>query len=149
MRRILAHPRHAVVPPGERRVRIAADQDIVEARRLARELAARLGFTASDATVIATAVSELARNIVEYAAPGEVLIRPVVNGSLRGLLLKASDGGPGIPDIAMAMRDGFSTAGRLGLGLPGVRRLMDEFEIVSDPERGTTVTARKWLIPPP
>jgi len=127
------------------RVGIVTELDIVTARQRARELALRLGFSSTDATVIATAVSELARNITEYAAPGEVIVCPVVHGGRRGLLLMACDHGPGIEDVAAAMRDGFSTGGRLGLGLPGVRRLMDQFEIRSGPGQGTTVIARKWL----
>ena len=134
-----------VLPTEEHRVPIASDKDIVEARQLARALAEQIGFSPGDATVVATAVSELARNIVDYAAPGEVAVGPVENGSRRGLVLVASDDGPGIGDVALAMRDGFSTAGRLGLGLPGVRRLMDEFEIVSEPGKGTRVTVKKWV----
>ena len=130
---------------GEHRVRVATDKDIVEARQLARALAEELGFSAGDATVVATAVSELARNIVDYAPPGEMTVRLVSNGERKGLVLIATDNGPGISDIALAMRDGFSTAGRLGLGLPGVRRLMDDFEIVSQPGQGTRVTAKKWI----
>src|SRR5215469_14471162 len=103
-----------------------------------------MGFVATDATLIATAISELARNIVSYARRGEITLR-VVNGSNReGLSITASDSGPGIRDIPQAMRDGFSTSGSLGIGLPGVRRLMDEFEIVSAPGQGTTVLVKKW-----
>lgn len=131
---------------GEHRVPITSSADIVVARQLARELADKLGFSSGDATVVATAVSELTRNIVEYASPGEMLLRPVENGSRRGLVLVARDHGPGIQDIALAMRDGFSTSGRLGLGLPGVRRLMDEFEIVSEMGKGTQVTVKKWTL---
>lgn len=137
----------ADINPGEHCVPIATDKDIVDARQLVRKLAEQLGFSAGDATVVATAVSELARNIVDYAGPGEVLVRSVENGSRRGLVVTARDNGPGIPDIAMAMRDGFSTSGRLGLGLPGVRRLMDEFEIVSAPGQGTSITVKKWTSP--
>jgi serine/threonine-protein kinase RsbT len=134
-----------VLPAEEHRVPIASDKDIVEARQLARALAEQLGFSPGDATVVATAVSELARNIVDYAAPGMVAVSPLENGRRRGLVLVASDDGPGISDVALAMRDGYSTAGRLGLGLPGVRRLMDEFEIVSEPGQGTRVTVKKWV----
>ena len=123
---------------------VATDKDIVEARQLVRALAEQLGFSPGDATVVATAVSELARNIVDYAPPGEVVARITENGSRRGLVLIARDDGPGIKDIGLAMRDGYSTTGRLGLGLPGVRRLMDEFEIVSEPGKGTCVTVKKW-----
>jgi serine/threonine-protein kinase RsbT len=103
-----------------------------------------MGFVATDATLIATAISELARNIVSYARSGEITLK-IVNGSNReGLSIIASDSGPGIRDVHQAMRDGFSTSGSLGMGLPGVRRLMDEFEIVSTPGQGTTVAVKKW-----
>jgi serine/threonine-protein kinase RsbT len=126
------------------RVAIKSDQDIVAARQKGRALAAEIGFSAVDATLIATAISELARNIVAYARMGEVELRPVHDSSRSGILVIASDDGPGIPDLRQAMRDGFSTSGSLGLGLPGVRRLMDEFEIASQPGRGTRVVVKKW-----
>ena len=129
---------------GEIQVAINSDQDIILARQKGRALAAELGFAASDATLIATAISELARNIVSYAHRGEIALK-IVNGADRqGLSIVASDCGPGIPDIRQALRDGFSTSGSLGMGLPGVRRLMDEFEITSQPGRGTTVAVKKW-----
>ena len=129
---------------GEIRVAINSDQDIILARQEGRALATELGFAASDATVIATAISELARNIVSYARRGEIALK-IVNGADReGLSIVATDRGPGIPDIRQALRDGFSTSGSLGMGLPGVRRLMDEFEITSSPGRGTTVAVKKW-----
>jgi len=125
-------------------VPINSDQDIVAARQKGRSLAAALGFSSGDATLIATAISELARNIVTYAKSGEIRLT-VLNGSARqGIQLVAYDKGPGIPDIPQALRDGFSTSGSLGLGLPGVRRLVDEFEIVSTENSGTIVTAKKW-----
>ena len=125
-------------------VPINSDQDIVTARQKGRSLAAALGFSSGDATLIATAISELARNIVTYARSGEIRIT-MINGSARqGIQLVAHDEGPGIADIPQALRDGFSTSGSLGLGLPGVMRLVDEFEIVSAESRGTTVTAKKW-----
>jgi serine/threonine-protein kinase RsbT len=125
-------------------VPINSDQDIVAARQKGRSMATALGFSAGDATLIATAISELARNIVTYAKSGEIQIT-VINGSPRqGIQLVAHDKGPGIPDIPQALRDGFSTSGSLGLGLPGVMRLVDEFEIVSAESCGTTVTAKKW-----
>jgi serine/threonine-protein kinase RsbT len=125
-------------------VSINSDQDIVMARQKGRSLAAALGFSSGDATLIATAISELARNIVTYAKSGEIQLT-VINGSSRqGIQLVAYDAGPGIPDIPQALRDGFSTSGSLGLGLPGVKRLMDEFEIVSAETSGTIVTAKKW-----
>ena len=129
---------------GEIRVAINSDQDIVTARQKGRALATELGFSTGDATLIATAISELARNIVSYARRGEITLK-IVDGPVRqGILVIASDDGPGIPDIRQALRDGFSTSGSLGLGLPGVRRLMDEFEITSQPGRGTIVAVKKW-----
>jgi serine/threonine-protein kinase RsbT len=128
----------------ETRVTINSDQDIVLARQKGRSLAGELGFSPGDATLIATAISELARNIVSYARNGSITLRAIQGSSLQGILVVASDNGPGIADIRQAMRDGFSTSGSLGLGLPGVRRLMDEFEITSQPGRGTTVAVKKW-----
>ncbi|MBZ5654687.1 MAG: anti-sigma regulatory factor [Acidobacteriia bacterium] len=128
----------------EIQVPINSDQDIVAARQKGRSLATALGFSSGDATLIATAISELARNIITYAKSGEIRLT-VINGSARqGIQLVAHDQGPGIPDVQQALRDGFSTSGSLGLGLPGVMRLVDEFEIVSEENRGTTVTAKKW-----
>jgi serine/threonine-protein kinase RsbT len=128
----------------EIQVPINSDQDIVAARQKGRLLAVALGFSSGDATLIATAISELARNIITYAKSGEIRLT-VMNGSARqGIRLVAHDQGPGIPDVQQALRDGFSTSGSLGLGLPGVMRLVDEFEIVSEENRGTTVTAKKW-----
>ena len=129
---------------GEIRVAIRSDQDIVGARQKGRTIAAELGFSSADATLIATAISELARNIVSYARRGEIKLRTIQNSVRQGIMVIASDQGPGILDVAQALRDGFSTSGSLGLGLPGVRRLMDEFEIASKPGQGTTVTVKKW-----
>ena len=129
---------------GEIRVSINSDQDIVTARQRGRALATELGFSTGDATLIATAISELARNIVSYARKGEIALKMVNSSSRQGVLIIASDSGPGIRDIRQAMRDGFSTSGSLALGLPGVRRLMEEFEITSEPGRGTMVRVEKW-----
>lgn len=123
---------------------INSDQDVVVARQRGRALATELGFASSDATLIATAISELARNIVSYARKGQITLSRVNGESRQGLSIIASDNGPGIPDVFQALRDGFSTSGSLGLGLPGVRRLMDEFQITSQPGRGTTVAVKKW-----
>ena len=129
----------------EIRVPINSDQDIVGARQKGRALASRLGFSAADATLIATAISELARNIITYARKGEIRLQTIENSARQGIVVIASDEGPGIPDIHQALRDGFSTSGSLGLGLPGVRRLMDEFQISSQTGHGTMVTVKKWL----
>lgn len=128
----------------EVRVSIDCDAAIVSARQKGRELASQCGFPSTDLAVVATAISELARNIVRYAARGEVIIRLVDDHGKRGIEVVAADDGPGILDIALAMQDGYSTSGGLGLGLPGTRRLMDEFEITSDFGKGTTVTVRRW-----
>ena len=129
---------------GEIRVAISSDQDIVQARQKGRSLAMEMGFASGDATLIATAISELARNIVSYARRGLITLKVVDGPGRNGLSIVASDNGPGILDIRQALRDGFSTSGSLGMGLPGVRRLMDEFEISSKPGQGTTVAVKKW-----
>ena len=129
---------------GETRVAINSDQDIVSARQKGRAMAMELGLSSGDATLIATAISELARNIVSYARKGQITLKGIQGSSRVGILVVASDEGPGILDIRQALRDGFSTSGSLGLGLPGVRRLMDEFEITSQPNLGTTVAVKKW-----
>jgi serine/threonine-protein kinase RsbT len=126
-------------------VAIRSDADIVLARQQGRALAATIGFTATDATLIATAISELARNIVSYAGQGEVMMQGVETIQRKGIVICARDKGPGIRNIDDVMRDGYSTSGGLGLGLPGVRRLMDEFAIESELRHGTVVTVRKWL----
>jgi serine/threonine-protein kinase RsbT len=134
----------AAAIPVELRVPVGADVDIVTARQKGRELAAQCGLSSTDLAVVATAISELARNIVRYAVRGEILLRRVDNGTKRGIEVVATDDGPGISDVPLAMQDGYSTSGGLGLGLPGVRRLMDEFDIASRFGKGTTVTVRKW-----
>lgn len=126
------------------RIAVTTDADIVVARQTGRELAAELGFSATDGTVIATAISEVTRNIVKFAGTGEVRIGRVVEPTRCGLLVVARDAGPGIADVDLALCDGHSTYGGLGLGLPGCRRLMDEFVLKSQDGEGTTVTMRKW-----
>jgi serine/threonine-protein kinase RsbT len=125
-------------------VHVQSDHDIVNARQKGRELAGELGFSPGDLTLIATAISELARNIILYAKHGEITLKLVAQDYTRGIVIIARDEGPGIPDVRRALQDGYSTSRSLGLGLPGVRRLMDEFEIVSEVNRGTTVTVKKW-----
>jgi len=127
-------------------VRIQSSADIVTARQEGRALASRAGFSSSNLTVIATAISEIARNIVEYAKEGQVTITLISDGQKRGVEVVAADQGPGIADIATVMRDGYSTGRGMGIGLPGARRLMDEFEIASEIGKGTTVRMRKWTI---
>lgn len=132
--------------PEEIRVDIRSEGDIVSARQMGRNLAKELGFGSADATLIATAISELARNIVLYAKPGVIVLKAAVDGTRRGIVVVARDEGPGIPDISQALRVGYSTSRSLGLGLPGARRLMDEFEISSEVGKGTTVTVKKWKL---
>ena len=123
---------------------INSDADTVIARQRGRALAAQLSFPTSDQALVATAISELARNIVEYGQRGEIILELAERNNRRGIVVIARDEGPGIPDIDQAMQDGFTTGKGLGLGLPGARRLMDEFEIISEVGKGTTVTVRKW-----
>jgi serine/threonine-protein kinase RsbT len=125
-------------------VAVAADIDVVGARRQGRILAEQLGFSASEATLVATAISELARNIVLYAGSGEIVIGRVDGAGRVGLAIIARDHGPGIVDVRLAVNEGYSTSGGFGLGLPGVRRIMDEFEIDSEVGKGTTVKVVKW-----
>ncbi|HKX40764.1 MAG TPA: anti-sigma regulatory factor [Burkholderiaceae bacterium] len=125
-------------------VPIENDADIVTARQRGRELAATIGFSSTDQTMIALAISEIARNIVSYAQRGRVTLRRLDGGGRSGVEVVAEDQGPGIADIELAMRDGYSTGRSLGVGLPGTKRVMDEFDLVSAPGRGTTVTMKKW-----
>jgi serine/threonine-protein kinase RsbT len=128
----------------EVRVPIAADADLVTARAAGRAMAQRLGFPRPDPTLIATAISEIARNIVVHAGRGEIVLAPLDEPERYGLVVIATDEGPGIRDVEAALRDDYSGRGGLGLGMPGARRLMDDFEVTSDPDRGTTVTMTKW-----
>jgi serine/threonine-protein kinase RsbT len=121
--------------------------DIVTARQRGRALALELGFNGADVTLIAAASSEVARNIVDHAKNGEILMAPVLNGhngTRTGIEIIARDQGPGIRDVAQAMQYGYSTRKGLGVGLPGAKWLMDEFDIASEVGRGTTITMRKW-----
>ncbi|HEX6460982.1 MAG TPA: anti-sigma regulatory factor [Thermoleophilaceae bacterium] len=128
----------------EVRVPVSSDADVVAAREKGRELSAQLGFSSIDLTLIVTAISEVARNILLYAKEGEILLRLDNDDGQRGIVVVARDEGPGIPDLELAMRDSYTTGNGLGLGLPGARRLMDEFEIQSEVAKGTTVVMKKW-----
>ena len=128
----------------EIRIQIESEGGLVEARRQSRLLAARCGFPAADRALIAAMVSELARNILLFAAAGVLSVRLVEDGRRRGIRITAEDRGPGIGDLRRVLQEGFSTAGRPGLGLSGVKWLSDEFEIMSGPGRGTTVLVGKW-----
>lgn len=126
-------------------VKIINEWDIVAARQLGRNVAKELGFGTVDQARITTAISELARNIYLYAGQGQVCIEKIFEGGKVGLLVDATDSGPGINDLRQVMEDGFSTSGGLGAGLPGVRRLMDDFVIDSSPGNGTNIKTTKWL----
>jgi serine/threonine-protein kinase RsbT len=129
----------------ESRIPIESDADVVTARQRARELAAHVELSSTDQTLLATAISEVARNITTYAQRGEVSVAVVhEDDGRRGIRVVARVDGPGIADIDRALQDGFTTGGGLGLGLPGARRLVDDFSIESSPGRGTTVTLVKW-----
>ena len=127
------------------RVPVSRDADVVVARQKGREIAALVGFSATDQTLIATAISEVTRNIVKFAERGEVVISMISAGERRGVSIVARDVGAGIQDTEKAMQDGFSTYDGFGLGLPGTKRLMDQFDLDSVPGVGTTVTMEKWL----
>jgi serine/threonine-protein kinase RsbT len=123
---------------------IRSDLDIVIARTMARDMAKTLGFGAIDQARIATAVSELARNIFLYAGTGTVTVRAIERSGRKGIEIVCEDQGPGIADINVVMQDGYSTSRGMGMGLPGAKRLMDEFDIKSKEGVGTTITCRKW-----
>lgn len=123
---------------------LRTDVDVLKARKFGKELASELHFSSSERTIIATAISEIARNTVLYARSGAMHLKLIRNGVKRGLLIVASDEGPGIPDLKQAMQDGFTTSRGLGIGLPGAKRLMDEFDIVSEVGKGTVITMKKW-----
>lgn len=125
-------------------MRITKDQDVVPFRGRVKEVAVKIKMGLVNQTKLITAASELVRNMLKYASGGEVVIEVVSRGRDNGVRLTFKDKGPGIPDIAMAMRDGFSTGKSLGLGLPGTKRLVSEFDIKSETGKGTTVTIIKW-----
>lgn len=129
---------------GEERVHVRQEADILTARQTGKALATRLGFADADLVLIATAISEIARNMLEYARGGMMRFA-VLRAPRAGLEIVAQDSGPGIKDLELAMRDGYSTGGGLGLGLPGAKRLMDDFRIESKVGAGTTVVMRKWV----
>lgn len=133
------------VAESEVRVGIASDDDVVAARQAGRRLAEALGLGSTDLTLVATAISEVARNITAYAGSGEIVVRRVERRGRRGIEVVAHDEGPGIDDLERALQDGYTTGGGLGLGLPGARRLMDDFAISSRVGVGTTVTMTKWV----
>ena len=128
----------------EIRVAIRTDADVVTARQEARTLGASLGFSSTDLTLLATAISEVARNITTYAGEGEVRLRVVSARGRDGIEVIAADDGPGIANVELAMQDGYTTGNGLGLGLPGTRRLVDDFDLETEPGVGTTIRLVKW-----
>lgn len=131
--------------PAEIRVPIEREEDVVIARQKGRELGAEIGFSNTDRTIIALAISEIARNIISYARRGEIVICRIDDGVRVGISIVAEDEGPGIANIELAMRDGYSTAKSLGVGLPGTKRIMDEFALTSVVGKGTTIKMKRWL----
>jgi serine/threonine-protein kinase RsbT len=123
---------------------VANDPDVVVSRQLVRSWAIDVGFSLVDQTKIITAASELARNTVQYGGGGTLLLELLEDGGRRGIRLTFSDQGPGIANLELAMRDGYTTGAGLGLGLGGSRRLMSDFTVDSAPGRGTTVVATRW-----
>lgn len=124
---------------------IYTEWDIVAARQLGRDEAKKIGFGTVDQARITTAISELARNIYLYAKTGRVEIDQIVKNNKLGIRVIASDEGPGIEDVSKAMSDGYTTSGGMGAGMPGVKRLMDEFYVETESGKGTTITAIKWI----
>ena len=133
-----------MAPEQAERIAIESDADVVTARQRARALAVGLEMPTTDQTLLATAISEIARNITAYAQRGELRLDVIHDGGRRGIRVVAVDEGPGIEDVEKALTDGYTTGGGLGLGLPGARRLVDEFAIETSPGEGTRVTLIKW-----
>lgn len=134
------------MPNDEIRIPIANETDIVVARQQGRSIGSQLGFSSSELTLIATAISEIARNIVTYAKEGHISFSIVGGMQRRGLMIVAEDKGPGIADLSLALQDGYSSSRSLGLGLPGTKRLMDEFEIDTEVGKGTVIRMIKWNV---
>lgn len=124
---------------------VASDKDLVTIREFGRKLAGQIGFESNDQTLIATALSEICRNVLEYAGSGKVTIKPGNRKKSDGLTVIVSDSGPGIEDVNKALQEGYSTGRGMGVGLPGTMRIMDDFSIESKIGKGTTVTMSKWL----
>lgn len=123
---------------------VASDYDVIACRQMVRELADAVELSRADRALLTTAVSELARNIIDYAERGHLVIERIEREAREGIRVQAVDEGPGIANLELAMQDGFSTGGGLGLGLPGTRRIVDHFAIESEPGVGTHVTIEKW-----
>jgi serine/threonine-protein kinase RsbT len=123
---------------------LRTDEDVVRLRKAVRELAVEIGLSLVDQTKAITAASELGRNTLRYAGSGEVRVELLTNGLARGLRVTFTDNGPGIPDLQLALTDGYTTGGGLGLGLGGAKRLVDDFSVDSRVGEGTTVVITKW-----
>ncbi len=143
-RRDSARGKHRHPMTEDKRVSVRSQSDVVMARQQGREMAFHAGFSSGESAIIATVVSELARNIIHHAREGEIILSMCEEGKRRGIEVTARDEGPGIAEIKRALEAGYSTSRSLGLGLPGVKRLMDEFAITSEIGRGTVVTVKKW-----
>jgi len=128
----------------EIRLRIAAEHDVARSLLEAGKYAKALGFDEQANRKLVTAVSEIVRNIIKYAGSGEILMRSIEEGHRIGMEVEAQDKGPGIPDLDKAMEDHYSSGGTLGLGLPGVKRMMDDLQVETETGKGTRVTIRKW-----
>jgi serine/threonine-protein kinase RsbT len=139
---------HLPAPRADLSVKIASSFDLITARQLGRKLALELGLVETEVTLLAAAISEVARNIINHARHGELFFKLLEKGTTRGLQVIARDEGPGIPDVHRAMQYGFSTVGSLGVGLPGAKWLVDEFAIDSTVGQGTRVTLCKWAKSP-
>lgn len=126
------------------RLELRSGEDVVRLRQAVRERAVALGFSLVDQTKIVTAASELGRNTIQYGGGGHVEISEATNGTRRGVRLEFIDQGPGIKDLALALTDGYTTGGGLGLGLSGAKRLCDEFKIDSEPGKGTRIMIARW-----
>ena len=133
--------------PGDIVIDVSHSDDIIAARQAGHHVARELGFSLTDVTMIATAISEVARNITSYAGSGAVRVTVADREGRKALVVRAEDDGPGIADVERALEDGFSTGRGLGMGLPGARRLMDRLIVESAPGRGTVVEMWKWIPP--
>lgn len=136
---------HSSEEEGVKTFRVVNDHDIVKVRECARDIADQIGFTTNERTLIATAVSEICRNVIEYAGEGTVLIQSETNNPKSGISITVEDSGPGIEDVKKAMQDGYSTSRGMGVGLPGSKRIMDDFKIYSEVGKGTRVIMSKWI----
>lgn len=131
--------------PKETCINICNEHDIVHARRIGRDIVKKIGFSLVDQSHITTAISELARNIYFFANKGEICLKEISRNHEKGICITAMDQGPGIYDIRKILEDGYSTTGGLGAGLPGVKRLMDDFDLKTGPREGTRIKVIKWI----